>query len=220
VRFIKTFTTIAALSFFSISAASASTVIVTFSGAFTYSDIPVLAEGTPFSGTVTYSTDLPLSGGSVETGFVQYGLPAGALTIDADGAVASTNPDFPLLTTFLEETKTNPGVGYLDFAAFILAGTGPLDGGGAKLDFGPTSDPNVAALQIPYPFPTEFALPNLIVSVGGVYAQGTITFSAQNIPGNIPEPSTSAMLLAGFGSLGLCSLAGAAKRVVAGAGIA
>jgi hypothetical protein len=214
-RLFRTFATIAALAFSSISAASASTVIVTFSGTFTYSDIPVLAEGTPFSGTVTYGTDLPLVGGSVETGSVQYGLPAGALTIAADGTVANINPNFPLLSTFLEETKTNPGFGDLDFAAFFLAGTGPLDGGGAKLDFGPSADPAVAALQIPYPFPTEFALPDLTVSVGGVYAEGTITFSTQNIPENIPEPSTWAMLLVGLGFAGRRE---SCKRIASGAG--
>lgn len=65
-RRLRTFAGLAALSLFSISAASASTVIVTSSGTFDSSNLPGLSAGTPVSGSLAYRTGLPLAGGSVE----------------------------------------------------------------------------------------------------------------------------------------------------------
>lgn len=200
-RRLRTFAALA-LSLFSISAASASTVIVTFSGTFAFSELPGLSVGTPVSGTVTYSTNLPLAGGSVEGGDPQYGLPGGALTLEADGSVSNTNPNLPeLYSSFLEVGATiNPGFNTLVFDAFLMAGAGPLDGVDARLGFAPSPNPQLVAFQIPYPFPSDLTSADLSVFDGvGGNAEATVTILSVQ---NIPESSTWTMLLIGFAGLG------------------
>jgi hypothetical protein len=211
-RRLRTLAGLAALSLFSISAASASTVIVTFSGTFAFSELPGLTAGTPVSGTVTYSTGLPLAGGSVEGGDPQYGLPTGALTLDADGSVSNANPDLPdLYSSFLEVGATiNPGFNTLVFNAFLMAGGGPLDGVDARLSFAPSSNPQLVAFQIPYPFPSELTSADLSVfdGAGGIAEASVGILSVQNIP----ESSTWAMLLIGFAGLGVAGWRAARTR--------
>src|SRR5215468_4619953 len=123
--------------------ALASTVDVTFSGAFDNGPL----NGSSFSGTVTYDTNAAIIFNGAN--FRNFALATGALTVTIGGdTVHNINkvsiPDDIEVTDF----------GRLAFEGKTVAGSGPLDGFNATAFFEFSSDPAFAALSLPFPFPT------------------------------------------------------------------
>lgn len=173
--------------------ALASIVDVTFSGALTSGTL----AGNSYSGTVTYDTNAAI----VFTGanFRQFALATGALTVTIGGdTVTNTNgnvnlPDIIEVANF----------GQIEFAGNTVAGTGPVNGFSAFVFFRFSSDPALAALMLPFPFPTDFNDSFLGVNSAGGFSSGPIReFSAVNIP-SVPAPATAVLLASGAIALAL-----------------
>ncbi len=174
--------------------ALASTVDVTFSGAFTAGPL----TGSSYSGTVTYDTNAAI----VFTGanFRQFALATGALTVTiGSDTVHNTNgnvnlPDIIEVADF----------GRIEFDGNTMAGTGPLNGHNAFPSFQLSSDPALAALMLPFPFPKDFNIPTFAVNTAGGFSSGPIReFSAVNIPSGVPAPSAAFLFVSGATALAL-----------------
>jgi len=172
--------------------ALASTVDVTFSGAFDNGPL----NGSSFSGTVTYDTNAAIIFNGAN--FRNFALATGALTVTIGGdTVHNINkvsiPDDIEVTDF----------GRLAFEGKTVAGSGPLDGFNATAFFEFSSDPAFAALSLPFPFPTDFSNPRLAVNSAGGFSSGSITaFSAVNTP-SVPAPSAAVLVATGASALAL-----------------
>lgn len=173
--------------------ALASTVNVSFSGVFDNGPL----NGSSFSGSVTYDTNAAI----VFTGanFRDFALATGALTVTIAGnTVHNTNgnvavPDVIEVSDF----------GRIVFEGNTVAGSGPLDGFNAFPRFEFSSDPSLAALELPFPFPTDFSDPRLAVNSAGGFSSGPITeFSAVNTP-SVPAPSAAVLFATGASALAL-----------------
>lgn len=118
-------------------------------------------NGSSFSGSVTYDTNAAI----VLTGanFRDFALATGALTVTIGGdTVHNTNsnvnvPDIIEVSNF----------GRIVFESNTVAESGPLDGFNAFPRFEFSGDPDLAALELPFPFPTDFSDPRLAVNSGG-----------------------------------------------------
>ena len=153
-------------------------------------------NGSSFSGSVTYDTNAAI----VLTGanFRDFALATGALTVTIGGdTVHNTNgnvnvPDVIEVSNF----------GRIVFESNTVAGSGPLDGFNAFPRFEFSSDPDLAALDLPFPFPTDFSDPRLAVNSGGVSSGPITEFPAVNTPSD-PAPSVGVLFATGAGALAL-----------------
>ena len=174
--------------------ALASTVDVTFSGVFDNGPL----SGESFSGSVTYDTNAAIIFNGAN--FRQFALATGALTVTIGGdTVHNTNGN----VNVSDDIQVSD-FGRLAFQGNTVAGSGPLDGFNATAFFEFSSDPALAALSLPFPFPTDFSDPSLAVNSAGGFSSGPIAeFSAVNTPSGVPAPSAAVLFATGAGALAL-----------------
>lgn len=132
------------------------------------------------------------------------------MTLDAGGSISNSNPNLPESSSFLEVGATaNPGFNTLVFNASLMAGAVALDGVDARLSFAPSSNPQLVVFQTSYPFPPELPSADLFVFDYVGNADGGVTILSVQ---NVPEPSTWAVLLIGFASLGVAGWRASRRR--------
>jgi hypothetical protein len=175
----------------------AATVSVGFAGSVDVSTNPAFPAGSAVSGMFTYRTDLLIDNPGVSNRI--FFLDTGALIVTAGGhTYSNTNANL----SFHDDVHVATS-GAFRINGNAMGGIGPLDGGKAFLAFDGSSDPAFAALQLPFPFPTDFTSARFVLN-SILEVSGTITaYKAENKEDFVPEPATFTLVVIGVATLGL-----------------